>query len=478
MTVITRTNRATRPAAVDTTSYSSLAGTGGAVTFANINGTGYTGIGFNRVTWTTGTTAVSGGVIYVQDTGLSAATQYTHQVWVRSSKTQTLRLTSQYRNASNVNVGAVTASPTITATANNWVQLVVTSTSGAAVNDVVLLVEATTGGSNWATGNMLDIGAVCIETGNTAGPYFDGSFTNAGSVMYAWAGVANASASTAVTYIPQLILVQKSDAPCPRVEITITDLVPTTSIVNVWRTADGKRQAVRSARGRTLLGSDFITDYEAPLGRVVAYDLEILTGSSAQAVVNQQTITVNSASWWIQDPLVPSSAIPVNVTKQDSSAPYLTAAAVKSLEYSAAVSIIPIMGSPEPVALMGNRTLPAGVDFSMFTNTAQVTTTLRNLIQQTPLLLVRPNGIRNNGIPGLAYYASAKPIEHPVTVAFGGTLTNWQLTGDLVAAPTMNVLIPIWTYGSVQALWDTYQQAQTTLAAKTYLGVLKSPTGV
>jgi hypothetical protein len=54
----------------------------------------------------------------------------------------------------------------------------------------------------------------------------------------------------------------------------------------------------------------------------------------------------------------------------------------------------------------------------------------------------------------------------------------WTLGGDLVAAPTMNVLIPIWTYGKVQALWATYQQAQTTLSGKTYLDVLKSPTGV
>jgi hypothetical protein len=114
----------------------------------------------------------------------------------------------------------------------------------------------------------------------------------------------------------------------------------------------------------------------------------------------------------------------------------------------------------------------------MYTNVPEVTTQLRNLLQQTPLLLVRSNGLRNDGMPGLAYYAAAKPVEHPITVAFGGTLTQWELKGDLVAAPTMNVLVPVWTYGAVEALWGTYQAPQTALGAQTYLDVLKNPPGI
>jgi hypothetical protein len=218
-----------------------------------------------------------------------------------------------------------------------------------------------------------------------------------------------------------------------------------------------------------VVGSDAVVDYESPLGRVLSYDLEVLTGVNAQAAVTTATVTVLSSTWWIQDPLVPSSAIPLNVSKQDSTAPYLTAAAVKSLDYGASVTLIPILGSTDPVALMGNRSIAGNVSFDMFTNLASVTTQLRNLLKQTPLLLVRSTGLRNDGVPALAYFASAKPVEKPVTVAFGGTLTTWALTGDLV---------PVWTYGNVAALWATYQQAQTTLAGKTYLDVLKSPTGV
>lgn len=266
--------------------------------------------------------------------------------------------------------------------------------------------------------------------------------------------------------------------PCPRVEVTISGLTAGASVVNVWRTADGKRQAVRGARKRNVNGSDFLVDYEVPQGRVVSYDLEIVTGPDAGTATPTQTVMVDSGQWVIQDPLTPGTAIALNVTKQDSTAPYLTASAVKSLEYASSVTIIPILGSPDPVALVGQRQSAANLSLDMFTNMAEVTTTLRNLLMQSGVLLVRPTNTRNNGIPGLSYFVSAKPVEKPVTVAFGGTLTNWALTGDLVAAPTMNVLVPVWTYGAVQALFATYAQDLAAKAGKTYLDVLKSPSGV
>lgn len=278
---------------------------------------------------------------------------------------------------------------------------------------------------------------------------------------------------------PSLAIVGKSTFdPCPRVEVTISGLTAGSSVVNVWRTADGKRQAVRGGRKRSVNGSDFVVDYEVPQARVVSYDLEIVSGPDVGSVTPTQTVVVDSGSWVIQDPLTPGTAMALAVTKQDSSRPYLTAAAVKSLEYNASVSIIPILGSPDPVALMGQRLSASNVSFDMFTNMAQLTTQLRNLLMQAPLLLVRPNGTRNNGIPGLAYFACAKPVERPVTVAWGGTLTNWGLQGDLVAAPTMNVLVPVWTYGTVKALFPTYQAKQTAMGGKTYLDDLKSPSGV
>jgi hypothetical protein len=322
-----------------------------------------------------------------------------------------------------------------------------------------------------------------FEQAASVGVPFDGDTVDSNGVIYSWTSTPYQSTSTAVTYTPAIAIAAGS-TPCPNVTLTITDLTPTDNAVNVWRTADGVRTAVRGTKGVTINGSAAVVDYEVPLGRTVAYDLEVLTGISTGVVTPTATTTVASptdalgkATWWIQDPLVPGSAIALSVARGDKSRPYLTAAAVKSLEYSSDVTIIPVAGSSQPVAIGGQRLIAQNVPFDMFTNTNATTISLRTLLQQTAVLLIRSPGVRNDGIPGLFYTAVPKAVEQPVTVAFGGTLTKWSITGSGVAAPTAAILVPVWTYGSVQALWATYQQAQTTLAAKTYLDVLKSPTG-
>lgn len=480
MSVTTRTQRATNPkCAVNATGYAAVPGTGGTASGARNTGTGYTGAaGFYRVSWTAATTAVSGGASYTQ-TGLSATTQYSMAAVVRSSKTQTVNLSAQYQDSSSVNVGSAVTSSNMALTANVWSDPIVINgaTSGAAVDRVVLTAQAVTGGSNWANGDTFDVGFVLVETGATAGGLYDGDTVDAGNVIYAWTGSANASNSTATTYVPVITTLAKTDAPCPRVEVTITDLTPTENVVTVWRTSDGKRQAVRGARKRTTIGSDFFIDYEAPLMRSLGYDLEILSGVNALAAVTTSTVSVFSDTGWIQDPLIPSSAIPIVGDISEDGSPALRGKALQEFEYAADVNLVGILGSPEPVALIGQRMAAGNVDFSVVTEVAQKTTDLRNLIQDSGLLLVRPVPPWGAALPGLCYIASKAPVELPQTVYWGGEVTNWEIKTNLVAAPTMNVLVPIWTYGDVAALWTTYQQAQTALTGKTYLEVLKSPSG-
>ena len=478
MSVTVRTNRATNPSvAAAATNWAHVAGTSGAATGVRNAGTGYSGTGFFRVAWTAATTALSGGFSYTQ-TGLSATTQYSHQVWVRSSKTQTVRLSAQYQNSSAVNVGSAFNGPSVALVADTWQQVKVeAATSGAAVDRVVLTCEATTGGALWANGDTFDGDLVVIETGATCGDPFDGSSVNAASIMYAWTGTADASTSTATLYTPVLSLVTKSDDPCHRVEVTISDLTPTSNIVTVWRTADGKRQAVRSARKREVVGSDFVVDYEVPLKRVVTYELEVFSGISAQVASAPQNVTVNAAHGYMQDPIDPNSAIPVYGDVGPNGEAALMGQAAKNLEYKADMSLLAVMGSPDPVALLGQRLAASGLDMSVCTDAAQESANIRNLIEDAPLLLVRPLPEWGSGLPGLCYMAAEAPAELPVNEAWGGTYIRWKLTGDLVAAPTMNVLVPLWTYGDVKALWATYQQAQTAHAGKSYLDVLKSPDG-
>lgn len=475
MSVTTRTQRVTNPGlAFSTNTYAAVAGTGGTnILNYNVGPGGMQRDAFGRISWSVATTAVSGGGTLTQ-TGLSASTTYAMQVWLRPSKTQTMRLVASFRNSSNTVINTVTGSG-MQITANDYSPVQVTGTSGAGVDRVVLTYEATTGGSNWASGDTLDIGGAMIMTGTTYFDYFDGETPSGGGMTFAWSGTPDASNSIATVYTPVLALVAKTDAPCPRVEITISDLDPTENVVSIWRTVDGKQKAVRGAREWTVIGSDAVVDYEVPLGRVTQYDLEISSGITAGVTVPSGAITVTDTKGWIQDPLDPTSAVPVYPDIGPNGEPSFTSEAFKQFEYAAKSSLIPIIGEDEPVALIAQRMVANNVPFDMFTDQAQQATTLRNILAEAAPVLVRPLPEWARALPGLCYVSVATVREMPVNEGWGGEIVEWGLQGDLVASPTMNIVVVVTSYGDVQALWTTYQQAQTTLAGKKYLDVKKNP---
>lgn len=481
MSIVTRTNYATNPSAASATNYAAVAGTGGTAALAYNAGVSYSGTGFDLVTWTVATTAVSGGASYTQ-TGLAATTQYSHQIWVISSITQKMALSAQYRNSSHTNVGAATNGTIVSLTAGVWQQLTVTATSGAAVTEVVLSAAATTGGAVWPIGATLGVEAVLIELAATPGAYFDGSFVNGLSIVYSWLGTANASLSTAVIYTPSITCLVKNDAPTDRIIITVADLVPGDSLVNLWRTADGRRATVAGAKHWIVNTSNAITDYAPPLGRVISYDLEVLTGTSAGVATPTATATVTQPGTphgWIQDPLVPSSAIPLYGDVGPTGEAGLDDSAVKNVEFNASITILPIQGSPDPIALIGQRQSGSNIAFDMTTDSTVHAGELLTLMQQAAPLLIRTLPEWSAALPGLCYLAIPKEVYLPQNEAWGGTVIHWSLTGDLVAAPTSNVLVAVFTYTKVAAIWSTYQQAQTTLSGlgRKYIDVLKSPSG-
>jgi hypothetical protein len=476
VSVTTRTNLATNPSAATTaTNYAAVAGTGGTASVAWNSGAGYLSIpGFPRVTWTVATTAVSGGISYTQ-TGLSAATQYATQIWVRCSKAQTLQLKVDFRNSSNTIVNTITGS-SVAVTASTWTQLTVIGTSGAAVTNAVFTAQAVSGGSNWANGDWLDGEAILIEATSTVGTYFDGSFTNAAGNVYAWTGTANASTSTDTVYQP-FITLTPGTSPSPNVSVQYQDFdtVGTGDLINVWRTVDGKRRPVRGARRRYVVGSDFVVDYEAALGRTVSYDIEVLSGVCAGVVITTATITLSSTSGWLSDPLQPGTAIPVYADVGPNGEPGLDWDALAQFEYKSAVTELIVAGTDEPVALVGKRQSAGNVAFHVTTLATVQTNALRVLLKQANVVLFRPLAGWASALPGLCYITAASILEIPVNEKLGGQQVEWQAKSDFIAPPAANIVAPTTTYGTVSGNYATYSAFNAAHSGQTYLLLIQNP---
>jgi hypothetical protein len=263
------------------------------------------------------------------------------------------------------------------------------------------------------------------------------------------------------------------DAPCPRVGLTITGLGVGDSLVSVWRTADGERNPVRGARRVLMVDAAFVTDYDAPLARVVSYEVEVISGPGGASRTFSNDVTVESTTGWLMDPLVPQSAVPV-VGGDGDEGPYLRGEALSQLEYAADVSLIKIMGSDKPMALFGQRMAASGVPISLGA-TLENNTRLKALLMSTAQLLFRPLP-EFGDLPGTMFVSVPSAVETPVSLAYS-YLTWWDLKADTVQAPVLKVLTATFTYGDVALLFATYQQKQDAAAGKTYLDDLKSPFG-
>jgi hypothetical protein len=220
----------------------------------------------------------------------------------------------------------------------------------------------------------------------------------------------------------------------------------------------------------------FVVDYDAPLGRPVVYEVEVVDGPSGAGRTTSDPVTVDSVTGWLMDPLVPQSAVPVVGDGRDET--YLRSEALSALEYTADVQVFNIMGSNKPLALFGERMAERGLDTSMSTRSAEQNARLENLLKSSAQLLFRPlPGWGTRTLPGAMFLANATAVQLPVDVSWGGSLTRWDLKSDVVAAPTLRVLTATFTYGDVAILMDTYGQKQDLMAGKSYLDDLKNPLG-
>jgi hypothetical protein len=264
--------------------------------------------------------------------------------------------------------------------------------------------------------------------------------------------------------------------PCPRIGVTVTGLGVGDSVVSVWRTADGARNPVRGARRITMNDSSYVIDYDAPIGRPVTYEVEVISGPSGGSRKTSSQATINTADGCIMDPLAPQSAVPISRRLSRNGAVVFAVTAMRDFEYAANVSMIEVMGSDRPMALIGQRAAAKGIDISLVTDMAEQNSKVRDLFAQAGQVLVRVPPSVSGTLPGSCFLAVATVGETSRKPHTGSELTTWTIKGDTVAAPTLRVLTAGFTYGDVAILFTTYQQKQDATTGK-YLDDLKHPLG-
>lgn len=267
-----------------------------------------------------------------------------------------------------------------------------------------------------------------------------------------------------------LALEALTDYPCPRIRLTLTGLGVSAVTVKITRSNGSATLAVPGALEWDVVDSGVLTDYACPLNSQTTYTLWV-----DGVIADVKTITLPSATAWIQDPRQPDRALPVHTGDEGPGALTMRSEALKDIVYPNSAKTMDVMGDPLPVAFGGQRMAPKGVNTSLSAYDADGADAFRHLISEAPILLLRTTSDMVP-LPPLVYLL-ADVAEKPQNVHIGGSFTAWSVVGQFVRPVLQQVISGFLTYDDVQAVLGvyTYDEVEALAAGTTYLDWQKDP---
>ena len=289
--------------------------------------------------------------------------------------------------------------------------------------------------------------------------------------------ITNLSQGETAQVIGDGISVQGITTGAPAVGITVGGLDPNgASVVNVWRRADNRRQAVKGARRRTITGADYFVDYEVPLGRDVWYELEFLEGA-LEPLVQSAGIRIDTDRGYLADPTVPASAVEIFSRGLPDGYVTLANGAVDVFELGSESTLHKLQETTLPVAITSGRSAVSGVNLPLLVDNTTQSALLRQLVESAVILQLRPLPEWSDLLPGTCYLLAQSCSVQQLDRHKGGQLEQWQLGGDLVGGRAAGVVVPLIRYGDGEPAWTTYCQLQDAMQTLTYLDVQRDPFG-
>lgn len=475
------TNRVLNPSAEsNTTGYTAVPGTTGAIAAGCVSTTATTAFGtkVSRTTWTTASTAAGGGQYYevtLAAAGLAVGDFVSAGIFhVLSHIVTRLQFSVEFRtdvatiSTSSAATQLVTAIDTVygTAAAPDAAMLLENIQIPATCTRIRIRVLSVAGTSyaNWSIGSYLDLDGVQLEKSATLHPYVDGSLGHA----YGWLGTAGASLSVKNT--PEIVLepITTMD-PQPRVKITVTDLYPDTNTITLYRVADATG-TVREAIRLFAQGGFSVEDAEAPFMTTVSYRAMQYTEAGASTDYTPEASTyLDFDGDLISDPLRPASVVQVEFTVNAGLRPERPIpGAVKRVYTSSGIRL---------VALVGEEGGLTDLNMDFYTSTFADYEAMRNLIKTANgLVVIRtpPIGAMRM-IPRVLYAFASNAVPDDFNLSADLEEIEWSNSVDETSQPEVGYATPL-------ATWQTYIDAFPTWldmenAYLTWLDAIKSPPG-
>jgi hypothetical protein len=252
--------------------------------------------------------------------------------------------------------------------------------------------------------------------------------------------------------------------PSPRVDVFIddADLDPDTVTITVHQLSAAGDFEVRNMRGVSAVGGFAGTDYAVPLGVPITYKVQQYDVGGAElgfvlSLVTQVDIDPRFAVF--SDPLAPGDAVLVRMERDFANT--LTRRRPTQI-YRAGY---------QTRALMGLQTLLEDVRLRCWTDTAEDRDVFWEVVSRSSILVrIMPN----SPLPLLFHAVIPDVNQVPFDYHAGGTTDVWDITGQQISRPEIDILVAVInygrfadymntlvdnSYGNAATIWSTYIDA-------------------
>ena len=238
---------------------------------------------------------------------------------------------------------------------------------------------------------------------------------------------------------------------------------------SVTRTIRGFTTLIRGGADIRISNLDYLEDHEIPLGETVTYTLTNEVAEQSWSA----SIRLDSPSAWLSDPLDWTSAIELDMGDQHrEDIPLLTAGSLSGHKWGVGGKTVLPLGARLPVQLGAARSAPESLKAIITTWNQQQADRVADLVEQAGVLLLRVPHDPQRATRWGGYVPADAQVEW---VAEG--ITRWDLSGGVVAPPSLPVLVVRATYDRSRELaaGATYNAVKSRLGTKTYADVKRRP---
>lgn len=228
-------------------------------------------------------------------------------------------------------------------------------------------------------------------------------------------------------------------APVPSVQVVVSDVLPTTVVINLYRVADGRQSLVRGGIQKYAVGGATVIDWEAPFGVEISYRAEMFSDAAATqslGFTDASTTVLEVAETWIHQPLNPS--VSVAVLRLSKTATDISRETPGDLMYAEGAEVATWVG--------GTRRGISAVPFEVLTESLTDADKLqavfgRSGATQSAVVCIRtPPPMR---IPRTFYAAVSEVHEESVDVQNGGELIRFTFNATEARPPAPGLVAAV-----------------------------------